>query len=384
MKNKFIIVSLAMFALMFCTCSALAGTATVSWNANTESDLAGYKVYYGTSARTASDPKTCSLCGYTSVINVGNVLSYVFDNLTDGVTYYFSVSALDTSNNESVFSTQVSKAIPPAMPVISNLVGSGTTANSTTISWDTNVLTNGQVFYGLTSGYGSQSLLLDNTVKITSHSTTLLSLSPSTTYHFKVTSTDAGSNSVSSSDFTFTTLSSAVTFSGGTTSSNGGGGEGGAATAPGVTIYIPAAVSMSSGTTTSCLTSQTTGTSPPALTHNLYRSLKSNDVKILQTFLFNQNYITADSITSFFGPLTEKAAQAFQKANNIVSTGSPSTTGYGSVGPKTRAKINSMLNTTFTSCTAATPTASTQSLQDQIKALQTQVNALLLKMNKTQ
>jgi hypothetical protein len=96
MKNKFIIVSLAMFALMFCTRSALAGTATVSWNANTESDLAGYKVYYGTSARTASDPKTCSLCGYTSVINVGNVLSYVFDNLTDGVTYYFSVSALDT------------------------------------------------------------------------------------------------------------------------------------------------------------------------------------------------------------------------------------------------------------------------------------------------
>jgi len=35
-----------------------AGSATVSWNANAESDLAGYKIYYGTSPRTGLTLKT--------------------------------------------------------------------------------------------------------------------------------------------------------------------------------------------------------------------------------------------------------------------------------------------------------------------------------------
>lgn len=87
--------------------SALAGTANLSWNANTESDLAGYKVYYGASPRTGS----CPPGGYSSNLNVGNVTSTVINNLTDGLTYYFSITAYDTSNNESCFSNEGSKLI---------------------------------------------------------------------------------------------------------------------------------------------------------------------------------------------------------------------------------------------------------------------------------
>ena len=112
MKHKFLIISLAvLFTFIFSVNSALAGSATVSWNANTESDLASYKIYYGTSARTGTDPKTCGMCGYSSSLNVGKVTTYTFSNLTNGQTYYFSVSALDASNNESAFSAQVQKAI---------------------------------------------------------------------------------------------------------------------------------------------------------------------------------------------------------------------------------------------------------------------------------
>ena len=75
---------------------AHAGSATLSWNANTESDLAGYRIYYGTSARTG----TCPTGGYPNNINVGNVAAYTFSNLTDGSTYYFSITAYDTSGNE--------------------------------------------------------------------------------------------------------------------------------------------------------------------------------------------------------------------------------------------------------------------------------------------
>ena len=67
---------------------------TVSWSANTESDLAGYKVYYGTSSG-----------NYTTSIYVGNVTTYTVNGLSTGRTYYFAVSAFDKSGNESQKST---------------------------------------------------------------------------------------------------------------------------------------------------------------------------------------------------------------------------------------------------------------------------------------
>jgi len=81
------------------------GAAQVSWTANTEPDLAGYKVYYGTSSGV-----------YTTVIDVGLTAtpatpSHTIYNLTKGVTYYFNVTAYDTSNNESGFGTEVSKLV---------------------------------------------------------------------------------------------------------------------------------------------------------------------------------------------------------------------------------------------------------------------------------
>jgi hypothetical protein len=112
MKNKIKTLFFLLVASLFCANVALAGSATVSWDANTESDLAGYKIYYGTSSRTGSDPRICTNCGYSSVQDVGKVTSYTFNSLTNGSTYYFSVSAYDTSGNLSAFSSpEVSKVI---------------------------------------------------------------------------------------------------------------------------------------------------------------------------------------------------------------------------------------------------------------------------------
>ncbi len=86
-----------------------AGTAHLTWNANSEPDLAGYTIYYATSSHSGTCPT-----GYTSNQNAGNVTSYYFDNLTAGQTYYFQLTAKDTSNNESGCSTspgEVSKLI---------------------------------------------------------------------------------------------------------------------------------------------------------------------------------------------------------------------------------------------------------------------------------
>ncbi|MFA6974129.1 MAG: fibronectin type III domain-containing protein [Parcubacteria group bacterium] len=84
------------------------GTATLTWSANAELDLAGYRIYYGTTKRTA----VCPAGGYASKIDAGKATSYTVNGLTEGQTYYFSTTSYDTSGNESCFSSEVTKTIP--------------------------------------------------------------------------------------------------------------------------------------------------------------------------------------------------------------------------------------------------------------------------------
>jgi len=46
--------------------------------------------------------------------------------------------------------------------------------------------------------------------------------------------------------------------------------------------------------------------------------------------------------TTMYGSLTQAAIKKFQKKYGIVSSGTPSTTGYGALGPKTRAQLNAL------------------------------------------
>jgi hypothetical protein len=89
------------------------GVANLSWSANTESDLTGYRIYYGTSPRTGN----CPPAGYPEKTDVGKTNNpgaptQAIENLTPGKTYYFSISSYDISGNESCFFEEVSKSIP--------------------------------------------------------------------------------------------------------------------------------------------------------------------------------------------------------------------------------------------------------------------------------
>lgn len=69
-----------------------------------------------------------------------------------------------------------------------------------------------------------------------------------------------------------------------------------------------------------------------------------SDVTQLQTYLAtNSSWYPEGIVSGYFGPLTQAAVQRFQAAQGIVSSGSPSTTGYGRVGPQTRTRINVLL-----------------------------------------
>ena len=72
----------------------------------------------------------------------------------------------------------------------------------------------------------------------------------------------------------------------------------------------------------------------------LYRGLKNADVTALQTQLSLYPDIYPDGlVTGYFGPATERAVKLFQEKYGIAKKGEA---GYGTVGPKTRAKLNSL------------------------------------------
>ena len=79
------------------------GSATLSWTSNSESDLAGYKLYVGTA------PGRYTYAG--SPVIIGLMGGYTISGLPMGQTYYFALSAFDSSGNESALSSEVSKSI---------------------------------------------------------------------------------------------------------------------------------------------------------------------------------------------------------------------------------------------------------------------------------
>jgi hypothetical protein len=76
---------------------------TLCWDPNTEADLAGYKIYYGTASR---DEGGYAIPNFHDTILAGTE-TYTFPELAYG-TYYFSLTAFDLNGNESKFSNEVS------------------------------------------------------------------------------------------------------------------------------------------------------------------------------------------------------------------------------------------------------------------------------------
>jgi hypothetical protein len=91
----------------FCLTPAtlLAGSATIAWNANPETDVVGYVVLYGTQSGV-----------YSFSQSVGHVTTLTLTNLTPGRTYYIGVQAVNADGLTGPISQEVSATVPLAAP----------------------------------------------------------------------------------------------------------------------------------------------------------------------------------------------------------------------------------------------------------------------------
>ncbi|MFH0856290.1 MAG: fibronectin type III domain-containing protein, partial [bacterium] len=143
---------------------------------------------------------------------------YVHQDLNDDLTYYYKVNVEDINENVSFFSDILSDCpdgqggTDNTAPAISSVSSLDISATQAKIIWTTDELSNSSVLYSENSGeFTSEKNALS---MVLSHSVILTSLSPHTTYYFKVQSIDPSGNIASSTansaGYTFTTLTGPI------------------------------------------------------------------------------------------------------------------------------------------------------------------------------
>ena len=86
----------AVFIIILLPVIACGAEITLAWDANTEDDLKGYIIYYGTASR-----------NYSNSIDVGDTTLYTISGFQEGVTYYLAAKAYDYEDNQSGFSAEL-------------------------------------------------------------------------------------------------------------------------------------------------------------------------------------------------------------------------------------------------------------------------------------
>lgn len=162
---------------------ATSGTLFLDWADNAEPDLAGYNVYRSVTSGS----------GYQLIASLGTTSQYSDAGLTNEVTYYYVVTAVDTSDNESEFSAEAfgtpTDTQPPAAP--QNLTATSGDAQ-VALNWTANTepdVAGYNVYSGDTSG-GPYTLIaaLGNVTTFTD-----TGLTNGTTLYYVVTAVDTAS-----------------------------------------------------------------------------------------------------------------------------------------------------------------------------------------------
>lgn len=96
----------ALFVAVFSAENASAAAVNLTWNSNPESNITGYRVSYGSSPGV-----------YPNTVNIGTTPAAAISGLSEGVTYYFVVAAVNQAGLQGEASAEVSHMIQPSVQI---------------------------------------------------------------------------------------------------------------------------------------------------------------------------------------------------------------------------------------------------------------------------
>ena len=108
-KKVFQFLSVLFLVCVVVPCPVLAKTLTLAWDANTEADVVGYKLYYKADSSAAPLNGTGAIEG-PSPINIGKTTTATLTGLADDRVHYITVTAYNSSGQESTYSNVVASA----------------------------------------------------------------------------------------------------------------------------------------------------------------------------------------------------------------------------------------------------------------------------------
>jgi chitinase len=250
----------------------------VTWATTTDAVAVGGYILYRAGAKIAT-------------VNASTTF-FADQNLKPRTSYIYTLAAFDTTGNVSGQSSGVmGTTLPPdvtAPSVPMNLAGKNLAPQSVTLTWSPSRDDIGVSGYKI---YRNQKQI----VTIATSTFADYNLATNTIYIYAVSAYDKAGNSSAWSDI--------------------------------VRIKTPAMAA------------------PPTkfiFTGPLYVGQRDDSVTALQTVLVSTGYLAPTSTTGIFDAVTEKALQKFQCIKGIVCSGSPPTTGWGSVGARTRKVLNAL------------------------------------------
>ncbi|PJE73737.1 MAG: hypothetical protein COV02_00925, partial [Candidatus Terrybacteria bacterium CG10_big_fil_rev_8_21_14_0_10_41_10] len=329
-----------------------------------------------------------------------------WESLNTSATYYDSsgnaMAASDVTSNLSnvaqvVFTTTeathfspyaLTQASDPTAPETPSGLTMATpnSISQLVLSWTANPDSDlaGYYVYRSTSSGGTFALVSSTG----SNSYTDTGLSANTTYYYKVAAYDTSNfESAAGSE------SSAKTLPAG-----GGGivGGGGGSIPPSQYVVIPGTDAQTTSTEPSFSTQtpssdvSVTVQTPSAVSVTITKTLKTgsnnSEVKDLQKLLNSLGYTVSGSglgspgnETNYYGAKTREAIKKFQCDNGIVCSGDENSTGYGLVGPGTRAKLNAMVSSESLGSSSGSTQAptSSESQDKQVQELQKLLDELM-------